>query len=41
MLQNLQIRSKLAALLILPLVALTLGATLWLMGRRRRAAPAE
>jgi predicted MFS family arabinose efflux permease len=26
---------------VLPLVALTLGATLWLMGRRRRAVPAE
>jgi predicted MFS family arabinose efflux permease len=26
---------------VLPLVALTLGATLWLMGQRRRAVPAE
>jgi hypothetical protein len=26
---------------VLPLVALTLGATLWLMGRRRRAVAAE
>jgi hypothetical protein len=26
---------------VLPLVALTLGATLWLMGRRRRVVAAE